>query len=532
MELVEPVSVVCAFSTIVSLAFWMVARRRLASTRKDLVSIQKDLISIQKDKDALERTSLVLGEERRVFELVAHGASLPEIFNTLTHAVESLAPGCMCSILLVDSEGQSLIQGAAPSLPAGYWALCEGIPIAPDLGCCSSAAFKNEVTIAEDIATDPRWAAIRDKALGFGLRACWSAPIRDSTKDKVLGTFAMYHPTQAKPAELELRMVEAGAELAGKAIERLRAQEDLIAQVGAKERALAELAGAQERLIDLSRKAGMAEVATGVLHNVGNVLNSVNVSASLMTGKIRESRVENLSALVNMLNEHQGRLDEYLTTDTKGSRVLPYLDKLSTHFAQERQSLLTELESLTANIGHIKEIVATQQNHARVSGLNEEVSIEGLIEDAFRMIHPGFERHEIQIRREFAWLPPVVADKHRILQILLNLLNNAKRALKETSGKERLLFVRTRLTDEGSVRIEIQDTGVGIDPENLTKIFAQGFTTRRSGHGFGLHSGVRGRWGELSGCKARASVVERPSSSNCLWRRLILRSIQSPLPPK
>lgn len=184
-----------------------------------------------KGQDTLERTSLVLGEERRVLELVAHGASLPEIFNTLTQAVEGLSPGCMCSILLVDSDGRSLVQGAAPSLPAGYWALCQGIPIAPDLGCCSSAAFKNEVTIAEDIATDARWAPIRDKALGYGLRACWSAPIRDSTKDNVLGTFAMYHPTQAKPAELELRMVEAGAELAGKAIQRLRAQEDLIAQV-------------------------------------------------------------------------------------------------------------------------------------------------------------------------------------------------------------------------------------------------------------------------------------------------------------
>ena len=240
----------------------------------------------------------MLGEERRVLELVAHGASLPEIFDTLTKAVERVAPGCMCSILLVDTDGGTLVQGAAPSLPAGYWALCQGIPIAPDLGCCASAAFKNEVMIAEDIATDARWASIRDKALGYGLRACWSAPIRDSTKDKVLGTFAMYHPVPAKPAELELRMVEAGAELAGKAIQRLRAQEDLIAQVRAKERVLAELAGAQERLIDLSRKAGMAEVATGVLHNVGNVLNSVNVSASVMAGKIRESRVENLAALL------------------------------------------------------------------------------------------------------------------------------------------------------------------------------------------------------------------------------------------
>src|SRR5207248_458110 len=140
-------------------------------------------------------------------------------------------------------------------------------------------------------------------------------------------------------------------------------------------------------------KAGMAEVATGVLHNVGNVLNSVNVSAGLMAGKIRESRVDKLTALLNMLHEHQGRLDEYLANDIKGSRVLPYLAMLGALFTQERQSLLGELESLTANIGHIKEIVATQQNHARVSGLKEKVSIEGLIEDAVRMIHPGFERH-------------------------------------------------------------------------------------------------------------------------------------------
>ena len=449
------------------------------------------LVSAQKDKDALERTSLVLGEERRVLELVAHGASLPAIFDTLTQAVENVAPGCMCSILLVDSERRSLVQGAAPSLPAGYWALCQGIPILPDVGCCSSAAFKNEVVIAEDIATDPRWASIQDTALGYGLRACWSAPIRDSTKDTVLGTFAMYYPAPSKPAELELRMVEAGAELAGKAIQRLGAQEDLIAQVRAKEQALADLAGVQERLIDLSRKAGMAEVATGVLHNVGNVLNSVNVSAGLMAGKIRESRVENLTAAVNMLNEHQGRLDEYLATDTKGSRVLPYLARLSSHFSQERQGMLAELESLMANIEHIKEIVATQQNHARMSGMNEEVSIEGLIEGRVSYeFTRGVERHRIEIRREFAGLPAVVADKHRILQILLNLLSNAKRALKESAGPERLLFVRTRRTDEGLVTVEIQDSGVGIAPENLTKIFAQGFTTKRGGHGFGLHSGV------------------------------------------
>jgi signal transduction histidine kinase len=260
--------------------------------------------------------------------------------------------------------------------------------------------------------------------------------------------------------------------------------------VNAKERAMEELAGAQQRLIDLSRQSGRAEVAIGVLHNVGNVLNSVNVSAGLMAGKIRESRVENLAALVNMLHEHQGQLDEYLANDPKGSRVLPYLSKLSGHLTLERRSLLTEMELLTGNLGHIKEIVATQQSHARVSGLNEEILLEMLIEDAFRMIDPSFERHEIEVRRDFAGLPPMVADKHRILQILLNLLSNAKQSVKEYSGNERAIYVRTRRLGEDVVTVEIQDTGVGLTAENLTKIFAQGFTTRRDGHGFGLHSGA------------------------------------------
>ena len=467
-----------------------------ASVRNGLKSGENAFEAIRKDKESLEKTSLVLGEERRVLELVAHGASLPEIFVTLTQAVERVAPaGCMCSILLVDSERGCLVQGAAPSLPAGFWELCQNIPILPDLGCCSSAAFRNEVTIAEDIATDHRWAPIRDKALGFGLRACWSAPIRDS-KDAVLGTFAMYHPAPAKPAELELQMVEAGAQLAGRAIERVKAHQNLIEQVRAKEQALVDLAGAQERLMSLSRQAGMAQVAVGVLHNVGNALNSVNVSASLVQEKIRESRADNLHSLVTMLEENRGRLDDYLACDPKGSRVLPYLSKLSSHLSDERRSMLAELESLNGSISHIREIVATQQSHASVSGLKEEVSLEALIEDAFRMIHPGFERHEIEVRREFAGLPKIVADKHRILQILLNLLNNAKRAITGTTGTERMLTVRTRSigasgADSASghmLAIEVIDTGVGIDPENLTRIFAQGFTTRSDGHGFGLHS--------------------------------------------
>lgn len=192
---------------------WLRTRRKLAESRKG--------------QQALERSSRVVEEERRVLSLVARGASIKEVLDALTQAIERMEPGCLCTILLLDRDRKRLLQGSAPSLPAGFWQMCNGIPIGPNVGCCGTAAFLNETVIAEDIATDRRWAAIRDAALGYGLQACWSVPIRDSTKNKVLGTFAMYHRHPTSPTALELRLVEAGAHLAGNAIERLRAEQNL-----------------------------------------------------------------------------------------------------------------------------------------------------------------------------------------------------------------------------------------------------------------------------------------------------------------
>ncbi len=176
---------------------------------------------------AAESSSHILEEEQRVLELIARGASLREVLDALTEAVERMVPDCICSVLLVDPERGCLQHGSAPNLPSGYWDLCHGLPIAPDVGCCPSAAFSNETVIAEDINTDFRWAPIKDLALGFGLQSCWSVPIRDSEKHHVIGTFAMYHRVPAKPSAFDLRAVEAGAHVAGNAMERLRAHQSL-----------------------------------------------------------------------------------------------------------------------------------------------------------------------------------------------------------------------------------------------------------------------------------------------------------------
>ena len=261
-------------------------------------------------------------------------------------------------------------------------------------------------------------------------------------------------------------------------------------QVYAKERAHAALAEAQQNLIELSRLSGMAEVATGVLHNVGNVLNSVNVSTTLVAGKIRELRVDKLVSAIDMLQHREKDLAEFLSRDPKGRRVMPYLAKLAKHLQDERETSLRELELLRDHVGHIKEIVATQQNYAKVSGLTEAISMSNLVQDAFRIIEPSFERHEIRLDRDFEELPPVTVDKHKVLQILLNLFRNAKEAIKENGNKTRAVRVRIHRHGTGHVRIEVKDSGIGLATENLTRIFAHGFTTKRGGHGFGLHSGA------------------------------------------
>jgi C4-dicarboxylate-specific signal transduction histidine kinase len=261
-------------------------------------------------------------------------------------------------------------------------------------------------------------------------------------------------------------------------------------QVSAKEKARAELAEAQARLIEASRAAGMAEIATGVLHNVGNVLNSVNVSTTLVADRLRASRMNKLTRVAELLREHSSDLAHFLAQDPKG-RILPeYVADLANHLAGEHETVRLEVESLARNIEHIKEIVAMQQNYARVSGLLETLAPAELVEDALRINAAALARHSVRIVREFDSVPPVQVDRHKVLQILVNLLSNAKYALGETPPGSRELRLGIHPVDGRHVRITVWDNGAGIAPENLTRVFQHGFTTRKNGHGFGLHSGA------------------------------------------
>lgn len=249
-----------------------------------------------------------------------------------------------------------------------------------------------------------------------------------------------------------------------------------------------ELERTHRQLLETSRQAGMAEVATGVLHNVGNVLNSINVSASLAAGKIRQSRVGQLAKAADLLAQHRDDLGTFIMEDAKGKLLPGYLAQLAEYLAAEQTAVVTELEALTANVEHVKKIVSTQQAYACVSGVCETVRLADVLEDALKINASALDRHGVDVQREYADVPEVTLDKHKLMQILVNLLRNAKYAMSETGQADRHLTVRLGPSTEGRIRIDIVDNGVGIPAENLTRIFAHGFTTRKDGHGFGLHS--------------------------------------------
>lgn len=246
-----------------------------------------------------------------------------------------------------------------------------------------------------------------------------------------------------------------------------------------------------EQLVAAARQAGKAEIATSVLHNVGNVLNSVNVSAGLIQDKVLGSGAGDLTKAIDVMKDHLDDIGDYVSQDERGKHLPRFLIDASQQMCCEEEVILGEVRSLISNIDHIKAVVASQQQHAKGnSGIAEEISLVDLLEDAIHINTASMERHAVKITREFDDVGLVVADRQAVLQIIVNLISNAKYACMESGHEEHQLTVRLRRTAEECVAIEVQDNGKGIAAENLTKIFAHGFTTRKEGHGFGLHSAV------------------------------------------
>jgi signal transduction histidine kinase len=279
---------------------------------------------------------------------------------------------------------------------------------------------------------------------------------------------------KAAQAALEEAMKKANEELRQTA-ERLNAEKE-------------DTAKTHKDMLDVSRKAGMSEVATGVLHNVGNVLNSVNISAAVVSDHVAEFKIQNIAQVARLMREHAHDLGDYLTNDPKGRQLPDYLAKLATHLGVEQATILKEIGFVRTRIEHIKQIIVTQQSYGKVMGLAESIRVEDMVEDVLRLQAVELAEHQVNVRRDYApQMPEIVVDKHKVLQILLNLLSNAKRACVESEQSTKEVNIRVA-NGSGRIKVTVSDNGVGIAAANLRKIFNHGFTTwKNGGHGFGLH---------------------------------------------
>jgi signal transduction histidine kinase len=205
--------------------------------------------------------------------------------------------------------------------------------------------------------------------------------------------------------------------------------------------------------------------------------------------RLKRSKAANLSKVVALLREHEADLGSFITSDPRGKQVPAYLDQLAGHLAAEQAAVLQEVDLLRTNIEHIKDIVAMQQSYARVSGVSETVRVADLVEDSLRMATTALGRDDLELLRDLQSDPRITVDKHKALQILVNLIRNACQACAESRRPDQRLNLRVTQNDD-RVRIAVIDNGVGIPPGNLDRIFSHGFTTRKDGHGYGLHSGA------------------------------------------
>lgn len=249
------------------------------------------------------------------------------------------------------------------------------------------------------------------------------------------------------------------------------------------------LRAAQQQLIESARRAGMADVAVEVLHNVGNALNSVNISAQLIHAQLTESKRKTLHRVVDLLGEHKHDLAEFLTSDTRGQKIAPMLALLDSALAGEHDAMIQELAQLRDNIDNAGAVVRELEATAADKGIAMLEPPELVIREAAAQIRERLERDQVALEIECHAAPGTKVDRHKALDILTGLLRNALDALAPpgtAAAQPKQIWISAR-DDAGRVVFDVRDNGIGIAAEDLTRIFHAGFGSTPDRRGASLH---------------------------------------------
>ena len=369
--------------------------------------------------------------ESRILEMIARDAALEETLENLVRVVEAQFAGLLCSVLLLDEDGQHVRHGAAPSLPEAYTKAIDGLCIGPKAGSCGTAMYRREPVVVTDILQDPLWEPYRDVAEPYGFRACWSTPIL-AHSGKALGSFAMYYREPRSPSPAETRALEMATHLAGIVIERKLAREE-------RER----LRQAQADLAHINRVTTMGELTASLAHEIRQPISAAVTNAKTCLRWLRRDEADVAEAC-----EAASRLVKDVT------RAADIIGRISSLF--KKGALQRELVDVNELIGEMIVLLRSEGN-----------------------------RYSILIRTELAAdLPKAMADRVQLQQVFMNLMLNGIDAMKETSGGGEL-SIKSNANDN-QLLISVSDTGVGFPPEQGDQIFSAFFTTKEHGTGMGL----------------------------------------------
>ena len=379
-----------------------------------------------------KRAEVLRDGESRILEMIARDAPLEKILENLVLVVEEQFAGLLCSVLLLDQDGQHARHGAAPNLPKTYSEAINGLPIGPKAGSCGTAMYRREPVVVTDILLDPLWEPYRAVAEPYGFRACWSTPIL-AHSGKPLGSFAMYYREPGSPTPAEIRALDLATHLAGIAIERKLAREE-------RER----LRQAQEDLAHINRVTTMGELTASLAHEIKQPITAA---------------VTNARTCLRWLGREQPDLAE---ARDAASRIV---------------SDVTRAAEIISRISLLFKKGAVQ---------HELVDVNALIREMVVLLRNEAGRYAISICSELAEdIPPVMADRIQLQQVFMNLMLNGIDAMKDISTT-RELTIKSQQVKQGQLLISVSDTGIGLPPQPAEQIFSAFFTTKAHGTGMGL----------------------------------------------
>jgi PAS domain S-box-containing protein len=393
---------------------------------------------LQTDIDDRKRAEFLLWTEKRSLEMISGGASLDDILNGLCSSIDGQASEAFSTILLMEPEGEQLWQAAGPRVPRSWLPALNPRPIGPREGCCGAAAYWKERVIVSDVSTDPVWPdEYRDLALQNGIRAAWSEPIL--TKDsELLGTFALYSPKPRPPTAAELELIAAAGHIALIAISRQRSQVALRKSEDA-------LRDAQADLARVTRMTTMGELVASIAHEVNQPLMAIVTNADTCLSWLARDTPQ--------LDEARRAAERIVRDGHRAGDIIKSIRAL----ARKSRPEMTQLD------------------------------INDVIAEVLVLTRGELRRHDVSLETELSGgLEPVMGDRIQVQQVILNLIMNGIEAMNAIMDRPRVLRVSSQIDGPGSVLIAVTDTGTGLDPAKVNRIFDAFFTTKPEGMGMGL----------------------------------------------